>query len=128
MNNFNISTLEEALVKMVKSWSIADAVYTARPKAAPKCDSFVIVSVVNGVTDRKAIGSTYVAIDLFAKDIANFKNGKKLGWMYDRFVELFPASFEGYIFETTPNVLGDVADDYGFHARMIHVKTILKVK
>lgn len=135
MNNFNISTIEGALKAMVKSWTIGERVYNNRPKAAVPADSFVVTYIIGQVNDNAVFGSTTVAIDLFAKDLNNEKNEVKLGWMYDEFVRLFPARYDvveggevkaSFLFDQHPVVLGDAPDDYGFHARMIQVKTIIK--
>jgi hypothetical protein len=46
--------------------------------------------------------------------------------MYKKFSEGFPASKDNLLFDTEPSIMGDTPDDYGFHARIIKVKTTIK--
>ncbi|MBR1698483.1 MAG: hypothetical protein IJ714_01695 [Bacteroidales bacterium] len=130
MNDFDITDIETRLKEIVRDeLKISSTVFNNRPKSADISGNDFCVVKVNGVVkDRGAYGECDVYLSLFAKDISNQKNGKKLSVMYKKLVAGLPFNDGRYIFDETPNVLGDTADDYGFHARVIQLNTIIKVK
>lgn len=125
INNFDITAIEDEVRAVVRNLKVSDKVYANRPKATESSSDFVVVKV-SDITDMAAYGECIVSINLFAKDASGFKNGKKLSLMYQKLVNGLPASVGKLIFDTEPNVLGDTPDDYGFHARLIRIKTIVK--
>jgi hypothetical protein len=125
INNFDITAIEDEVRAIVRNLKVSDKVYANRPKATESSSDFVVVKV-SDITDMAAYGECVTEIDLFAKDASGFKNGKKLSMMYQKLVKGFPASAGRLIFDTEPNVLGDTPDDYGFHARLIRINTIVK--
>ena len=126
INNYNISEIEEAVIEIVRSLNVSKKVYPNRPKSSESSADFVVVSVGDGVDDMSAYGECNIDIDLFAKDIDHIKNSKKLSVMYEKLVGGFPASSGRLLFSTEWNILGDTPDDYGYHARLIRIKTIVK--
>lgn len=125
INNFDITAIEDEVRAIVRNLKVSDKVYANRPKATESSSDFVVVKV-SDIADLAAYGECVVSIDLFAKDASGFKNGKKLSLMYQKLVNGLPASSGRLIFDTEPNILGDTPDDYGFHARLIRIKTIVK--
>lgn len=125
INNFDITAIEDEVRTIVRNLKVSDKVYANRPKATESSSDFVVVKV-SDIADLAAYGECVVSIDLFAKDASGFKNGKKLSLMYHKLVNGLPASAGRLIFDTEPNILGDTPDDYGFHARLIRIKTIVK--
>lgn len=128
MNNFDITDIEKTLKDIVRQAGVSTDVYSNRPKATtgPK-DNFVVVSVAGRVNDVAAYGQCRVMIYLFARDAQAFKNGAMLSKMYNAFREGLPGFYGGkYEFDQTPSVLGDVADDYGYHARVIELFVNIK--
>ena len=126
MNNFDITAIEETARGIIASLDISKKIYPNRPKASVSVNDFVVVGVSEELADRGTYGECVIDVDLFAKDINNFKNGKKLSAMYRKFVEGFPAAKENLLFDTEPIIIGDTPDDYGYHARMIRIKTTIK--
>lgn len=126
INDFDITAIENEVIEIIRGLGIAKKVYANRPKAADPANDFVVVGLVNGVDDRSAYGECTVKINLFAKDLDNFKNGKKLSYMYQKLREGFPASSGRLLFDTEWNILGDTPDDFGFHARLIRINTTIK--
>lgn len=124
-NDFDITTIEDAVIEIVRNLGVSKKVYANRPKVAEPASDFVVVGV-DGVDDRAAYGEATVSIDLFAKDIDYVKNRKKLSVMYQKLRKGFPASSGRLLFDTEWNVLGDTPDDFGFHARMIRIQTTIK--
>lgn len=124
-NDFDITTIEDAVIEIVRNLGISKKVYANRPKAADPATDFVVVGV-DGINDRAAYGECTVSIDLFAKDIDNVKNMKKLSVMYQKLRKGFPAASGRMIFDIEWNILGDTPDDFGFHARMIRIQTTIK--
>lgn len=125
-NIFDITTIEEEVREIVRGLGVSSKVYTNRPKEAEPSLDFVVVNVSGGTEDMKAYGDCIIDINLFAKDIDSFKNGKRLSVMYRALAEGFPSSSENLIFDTDFSVLGDTPDDFGFHARIIRIKTTIK--
>ena len=127
MNNFDITDIETTLKSIVRNAGVSETVYSNRPKATPSPkDDFVVVSVVGRVDDRAAFGECRVLIYLFARDTQAFKNGPKLSIMYNAFRAGLPGFDGKYEFNQTPSVLGDIADDYGYHARVIELFVNIK--
>lgn len=128
MNDFDITDIEERLKEIVRDeLQVSAMVFSDRPKSAATGDDFCVVKVSGTVRDRGAYGECTVGIHLFAKDISHRKNGKKLSVMYKKLMAGLPYSDGRYIFDDTPSVIGDTADDYGFHARIIQMHTIIKI-
>ena len=127
MNNFDITDIENTLKGIVREAGVSQTVYSNRPKATPSPkDDFVVVSVVGHVEDRSAYGQCRVLVYLFARDAQAFKNGAKLSMMQSAFKSGLPGFYGKYEFEQTPNVLGDIPDDYGYHARVIELFVTIK--
>ena len=127
MNNFDITDIETTLKGIVRRAGVSQNVYSNRPKAttSPK-DDFVVVSVVGKVNDLDAFGQCKVMIYLFARDAQGFKNGVKLSLMYTAFIAGLPGFDGKYEYNQTPSTLGDIADDYGYHARVIELFVNIK--
>ena len=125
-NDFDITAIENEVIEIVRNLGVSKKVYPNRPKAADSSTDFVVVGTVNGVNDRSAYGECTIRINLFAKDVDNIKNGKKLSYMYQKLREGFPASSGRLLFDTEWNILGDTPDDFGFHARLISINTTIK--
>ena len=125
INDFDITTIEDEVMDIVRNLGVSKKVYPNRPKAADPATDFVVIGV-DGVDDRAAYGECTVSIDLFAKDIDSVKNRKKLSIMYLKLRAGFPASAGRLLFDTEWNILGDTPDDFGFHARMIRIQTTIK--
>jgi len=125
INDFDISAIEDAVIEIIRNLGVSKKVYPNRPKVAEPASDFVVVGV-DGMDDLAAYGNCTVTVDLFAKDIDYIKNKKKLSVMYQKLRKGFPASHERIIFDTEWNILGDTPDDFGFHARMIRIKTTIK--
>lgn len=126
INDFDISTIEEEVISIIRNLGVSKKVYPNRPKAADPAPDFVVVSTIDGVEDMSVYGSCAIRIDLFAKDIDSVKNNKKLSVMYQKLRKGFPASSGRLLFDTEWNILGDTPDDFGFHARLIRIQTTVK--
>lgn len=126
MNSFDITAIEDNIINILQGLGISKKIYPNRPKAAETTTDFVVVMVSSDIMDRAAYGECVVSIYLFAKDVNNVKNGKKLSSMYRKFVEGFPASSGKYLYEIHPDIGRDVPDDYGFHRRLIRLQTTIK--
>lgn len=128
-NDFDITEIESWLAAYVRDvLNVSKNVFSDRPKSLDNsCNDFVVAKVSGGVGDVSAYGECTLAFHLFARDISNRKNGKKLSVMYKRLIAGFPAADGRYILSGVPMTVGDVADNFGFHARIIQIKTILKI-
>lgn len=126
MNNFDITAIEDNIISILQKLDISKKIYPNRPKASEATTDFVVVTVSSDVVDKTAFGECMVSIYLFAKDVNNIKNGKKLSAMYSKFVEGFPASSDKYLYDIRPAIGRDIPDDYGFHRRLIRVQTTIK--
>lgn len=127
-SNYDITTIEDNVRAIVRALGVSDNVFCNRPKALPESVmDFVVVKLSGTVFDVATFARCTVRIDLFAKDVNNIKNGKKLSVMYEKLVAGMPAMSEKILFTTSPNIIADTPDDFGFHARMIQFNnTIIK--
>lgn len=126
MNDFDITAIKDEVIRLIRSLGISKKVYPNRPKATEPAPDFVVVSVIGTIVDKLAYGECTIGVSLFAKDLGEVVNDKKLSHMYQKFIKGFPASSGRLLFDTEPNVLGDTPDDFGFHARLIRIKTTIK--
>lgn len=124
-NNFDISAIRKEVMGIVRTLGVSKKVYPNRPKVAEPAADFVVVDV-GSVDDLAAYGQCTIELHLFAKDIDFVMNDAKLSVMYDKIAKGFPASSGRLLFDTEPNVLGDTPDDFGFHVRIIRIKTTIK--
>ena len=126
--NYDITAIEENIRSIVRSLGVSDNVFCNRPKAIPdSVADFVVVKVSGTVYDVATFAKCTIRIDLFAKDVNNIKNGKKLSVMFQKLVNGFPCASDKILMTTSPNIAGDTPDDFGFHARMIQFNnTIIK--
>lgn len=127
MNKFDTTNLEQTFVTLIKTAGISASVYTDRPKAKTVENDFVVVSLSDGIVDMGTYAFATLSIDLFARDVANQKNGKRLSVMYEALMGAIPAQSGKYMVDRNPKVFPDVADDYGFHARMIDFNITIKI-
>lgn len=126
INDFDITAIEDAFKAIVKNGGVSATIYNDRPKSATTHDDFVVVMVSSNVQDMDAFGSASVGIHLFAKDVHNEKNKVKLGVMYRKLREAMIPEFDKYIVDMNPVVLPDVADDFGFHTRIVDFEITIK--
>ena len=137
MNFFDTSVLESALRRILLDGGVAEVVYANRPKSVPeRADRFAVVSVSGNLDDMACYGDCVVRITLYARDAAGLKDSRALSEMQELLCGCLPPSYDfeeegkataSYLFGTTPTVVGDSADDYGFHARTLILRTIIKV-
>lgn len=128
MNDFDITEIEDWIIAYVRDvLKVSAAVFNDRPKAIDKSiNDFVVARVSGRVTDVSAYGRCNVVFNLFARDISNRKNSKKLSVMYKKLISGFPLEEGRYIVSGIPVLVGDVGDDFGFHDRVLQVKIIIK--
>ncbi len=124
-NNFDISAIRKEVMGIVRTLGVSKKVCPNRPKAAETAADFVVVDV-GAVEDLAAYGQCTVELHLFAKDIDFVMNDAKLSAMYGKVAKGFPSSSGRLLFDTEPNVLGDTPDDFGFHVRIIRIRTTIK--
>lgn len=124
---YDTTALEKALKQILRNGEVSTNVYDDRPKADNSIvNDFTVVKVTGTVQDTQAYGRCMVAISLFARDVAGRKNTDKLSYMYGKLMEAMPYETEKYLFDSTPQLIGDTGDSYGFHARVIKFNTIIK--
>ena len=125
MNDFDITDIERVFTEAVRELGFT-RVWNNRPKATDDSISdFVVVRVSGGISDVAAYGSCRVLVQLFARDILEMKNAKKLSVMQKKVLAL-PLWIEPLLIDGHPRVIGDTADDFGFHARIINFKVFIK--
>lgn len=123
---YDVTDLESAFRDFVIGGGVTTTVYDARPKAAVPQNDFAIVRMTGRLEDMATYGECEVGVHLFAKDLQAFKNSEKLKWMQTRLMAAVPAETEDYVIDIHPFILPDVADDYGFHARIITFSVTVK--
>lgn len=126
INDFDLSDIEANVSASLRTLGFP-RVWNNRPKATDDgINDFVVVSVSGELSDRAAYGSGRIFVSLFARDIKELKNSKKLSVMQKRLLAL-PLAIERVIIDGRPRIVGDTADDFGFHARVIVFNAIIKV-
>jgi len=126
-NNFDISDIESLVSAEVRKLGLTN-VWNNRPKAIDEATSdFVVVKVTGGIFDKEAYGHCRVVLYLYARDIKEKKNSKKLSVMQGKLKDL-PLWIEPLLLTGNPRIVGDTADDFGFHVRLINYKAFIKSK
>lgn len=134
MNDFDITDIEKLVADAVRTLGVSSNVWNNRPKATDDSISdFVVVKVTGGITDKAAIGKTRIAIHLFARDVKEMKNSKRLSVM-QKALDGLPTQIDGpsgttvkgIFIDGKPRIVGDTPDDFGFHARIISTSILIK--
>ena len=126
MNDFDITAIEDEVKGILRGLGVSQKIYSNRPKAANSSNDFVVAMLSGDVQDKEAYGECMFSIYLFAKDIDNMKNSKKLSAMYQKFRKGFPASSGRLLFDILPTIGRDIPDDFGYHRRQIRIQVIIK--
>lgn len=127
INDFDITAIEEEVKGILRGLGVSQKVYTNRPKAADSANDFVVAMVSGDIQDMSTYGECMLSVYLFAKDVDNMKNGKKLSAMYQKFRKGFPASSGRLLFDVLPSIGRDTPDDFGYHRRQIRIQVTIKV-
>lgn len=128
LNDFDITDVEKLITDTVRGLGVSANVWNNRPKATSDTISdFAVVKVSGGISDKAAFGECRVSIHLFARDIKEMKNSVKLSLMQKRLLEL-PTWIEPLLINPHPRIVGDTADDFGFHARFVNFKVFIKAE
>ena len=135
INDFDITEVENAVADAVRELGVSAHVWNNRPKATDDTiHDFAVVKVTGGITDKAAFGQTRLAVHLFARDIKEMKNSKRLSVM-QKALEGLPLWIEnktadpkshGILMDGHPRIVGDTPDDFGFHARIITFRLYIK--
>ena len=127
INDFDITDIEKAFADAIRGLGVSDHVWNNRPKATDdSINDFAVVKVTGGVTDKSAYGQCRVSLYLFARDVREMKNSAKLSYMQKAFTDGIPMRIGKHIADHTPRYVGDTADDFGFHVRIITFSVIIK--
>jgi len=134
MNDFDITDIENLVSAALRTIGFTH-VWNNRPKATDDTISdFVVVKVSGGITDKAAFGQCRLAIYLFARDVKEMKNAKKLSVMQKK-TQSLPLWIEpeendgtggGLLIDGHPRIVGDTPDDFGFHCRIINYRVTIK--
>ena len=126
MNDFDITDIEAKFSDAIRTMGVSRNVWNNRPKAtADSISEFVVVKVSGGVSDKCTYGECHIAVSLFARDIKEMKNSKKLSLM-QKAMESLPTWIDPLLIRGNPRIIGDTADDFGFHVRIMNFKLTIK--
>lgn len=126
LNNFDITDVEKDFSDAVRALSVTANVWNNRPRATDEdVSDFAVVRVVGGISDIAAYGSCRVLVTLFARDVKEMKNAKKLSLMQKKLASI-PLDLQHILISQYPRVIGDTADDFGFHSRTLNFKVFIK--
>ena len=127
MNIFDQTEIETSVAQLLRDGNVSKNVYHNRPRSSTTdLTDFVVCKVTGSIDDRYAFGKCTLPIHLFARNIQNMKNGKKLSVMQGRTLASVPRSLNDLIIDGTPRILGDTDDGNGYHARIINYKVTIK--
>lgn len=126
MNDFDITDIETVFADAVRELGVSEHVWTNRPKATDDSISdFAVVKVSGGISDRAAFGSCRVLVYLYARNVLEVKNSKKLSVMYKKLLDL-PLWLDPLLLDGHPRIVGDTPDDFGFHVRIVNFNVTIK--
>ena len=127
MNNFDQTIIETAIADVVRGLGVSANVFNNRPKSSEKdLKDFVVCKVVGNIRDYGAYGICTVAVHLFAQDVANMKNGKKLSAMQGKLKEGVSNEIDGMVLDFKGiEPIGDTPDGFGYHVRIIQLKQVI---
>ena len=127
-NKYDITVIEAAVVAALRNAGVSANVFTNRPRSSTKSlADFVVCHITGGIVDRCAVGECVFSFSLFAQDIENIKNGKKLSVLQDRLMNALPYEVERVVFKPySARVIGDTPDGAGYHARVITIQAFIK--
>lgn len=128
-NNFDQSAIEASIVEVVRNAGVSANVFTNRPRSSTKpLGDFVVCHITGGIVNRCAIGECVVSFSLFAQDIENIKNGKKLSVLQSRLLDGLPYEIGKVVFKPySARIIGDTPDGAGYHARVITIQAFIKI-
>ena len=128
MNNFDPTTIENSFIDAIYNGGVSLNVFSNRPRSSERDLADFVVCHINGtIRDRGALGECTFFVALYAKDVSNMKNGKKLSVMQTKLksipVEFVDIVLQPYTF--SPN--GDIPDNNGYHTRVFYINAFIKV-
>lgn len=128
INNFDSTVIEEAVASVLRTANVSKNVFYNRPRSSTSdLSDFVVCKVTGDINDRFAFGQCTLSIHLFARDVQNAKNRKKLSVMQGKTLEAVPRIIDDKIItDGTPRIIGDTEDGNGYHARIINYKVTIK--
>lgn len=127
MNNFDQTHIETVVGNAIRNLGVSNHVFPNRPRSlTTDLKDFVVCKVVGPIRDFGAFGMCDVAVHLFAQDVANMKNDKKLSVMQTKLKANIEVEMDDLVLdfrEVEP--LGDTPDNNGYHVRIIQLKQII---
>lgn len=128
INNFDSTVIEEAIADVLRNANVSKNVFYNRPRSSTDdLSDFVVCKVTGDINDRFAFGQCTLSIHLFARDVNNMKNRKKLSVMQGKCLNAVPRIIDDTIItDGTPRIIGDTEDGNGYHARIINYKVTVK--
>ena len=127
MNNFDQTQIETAIAQVIRTLGVSEHVFNNRPRSSEtNLKDFVVCNVTGSIRDLGAFGMCTVAVHLFALDVANMKNGKKLSVMQGKLKEGISDEIGGMVLDFKGvEPLGDTPDGNGYHVRIIQLKQVI---
>lgn len=127
MNNFDQTQIETAIADVIRGLGVSDHVFNNRPRSSDKdLQDFVVCKVMGSIRDLGAFGMCTVSVHLFARDVANMKNGKKLSVMQEKLKDGVSSEIGGMVLDFRGiEPIGDTSDRNGYHVRIIQLKQVI---
>ena len=127
MNNFDQTEIECAIGAALRQLGLSKNVYYNRPRSKDaNLKDFVVCKVVGSIRDYGAFGMCTVAVYLYAQDVANMKNAKKLSLMQGKLKDGIEAQIGNLVLDCKGvEPVGDVPDEGGYHLRIIQLKQVI---
>ena len=127
INNFDQTAIEDAVVEVLQAANVSRHVFHNRPRSeTTDLTDFIVCKVTGSINDRFAFGQCTLSVHLFARNVQNEKNAKKLSVMQGKVLPAIPRSVGNLIIDGTPTIVGDADDGNGYHARIINYKVTIK--
>jgi len=127
MNNFDQTAIEDAIGDVIRNMGVSEHVYHNRPRSSSEnLKDFAVVNISGAIRDMNAFGVCTVVVHLFAQDVRNMKNGKKLSVMQGKIKNGLSASIGNLLLDCKAvEPIGDTPDGNGYHVRIVQLKQVI---
>lgn len=125
---FDITALETAVGDAIYAAGVSQNVFHNIPRSSTRdLAEYIVVKIRGQVRDRGAIGNCTFSIGVFAKDVSNMKNGRRLSYLERRLRANLPYEIGNIVFQPYSYFVGaDSPEDGGYHSRYISINAFIK--
>ena len=130
MSIFDQTPIETAFCNPIRTGGASSNVWPNRPRSTQSdLEDFVVARVsgpIRALTGGYYLGECTVSIALFARNVSNMKNSKKLSIMQGKVETALAGTLENITIKPfSIRVLGDTDDENGYHFRLMNLQAYI---